>query len=193
VVDLSLRAWAPVFASLEQTLGSEIFRRLYPDWREDQRRAVEDVCAAKMARVWVAEVDGTAVGFVAIEVYNPERSMGQISMLAVDPDHQGSGIGTALTKFALDRLRDAGMKVAMLETGGEPGHAPARRTYEKAGYALPFRSLDTSRFCSRGRPLGLQNACGWLTRDRASRHFRFHTSRVLVTWLTSSDIRVSVY
>lgn len=38
VVDLSLRAWAPVFASLEQTLGSEIFERLYPDWREDQRR-----------------------------------------------------------------------------------------------------------------------------------------------------------
>jgi hypothetical protein len=27
VVDLSLRAWVPVFASLEQALGSEIFRR----------------------------------------------------------------------------------------------------------------------------------------------------------------------
>jgi hypothetical protein len=27
VVGLSLRAWAPLFASLEQALGSEIFRR----------------------------------------------------------------------------------------------------------------------------------------------------------------------
>jgi hypothetical protein len=27
VVDLSLRAWAPVFASLEQALGFEILRR----------------------------------------------------------------------------------------------------------------------------------------------------------------------
>jgi GNAT superfamily N-acetyltransferase len=62
--------------------------------------------------------------------------MGEISMLAVDPDHQGSGIGTALSKFALDRLRDAGMKVAMVEKGGEPGHAAARRTYERAGYVL---------------------------------------------------------
>ena len=65
VVDLSLRAWAPVFASLEQVLGFEIFRRQHPDWREDQRRAVEDVCAAKKGRVWVAEVGASTVGFVA--------------------------------------------------------------------------------------------------------------------------------
>jgi GNAT superfamily N-acetyltransferase len=136
VVDLSLRAWAPVFASLEHVLGSEIFGRMHPDWRKDQRRAVENVCAAKKGPVWVAEVDGTAVGFVAIELHHPERGMGEISLLAVDPDHQGGGIGTALTAFALDRLKDAGMKVAMVETGGDPGHAAARRTYEKAGYVL---------------------------------------------------------
>ena len=139
VVDLSLRAWAPVFTSLERVLGSEIFRRLHPDWSEDQRRAVEDVCAALKGRVWVAEVDEAAVGFVAIELHHPKHGMGEISMLAVDPDYQGGGIGTALTGFALDRLKDAGMKVAMVETGGDPGHAAARRTYEKAGYVrLPI-------------------------------------------------------
>ncbi len=136
VVGLSLRAWAPAFASLEQTLGSEIFRRQHPDWREDQRRAVEEVCATKKGRVWVAEAGASAVGFVAVEFDRPERSMGEISMLAVDPDHQGRGIGTALTGFALDRLKNAGMTVAMVETGGDPGHAPARRVYEKAGYTL---------------------------------------------------------
>lgn len=143
VVGLSLRAWAPAFASLERVLGSEIFRRQHPDWRVDQRRAVEDVCAAKQDRVWVAEVGGGAdagvVGFVAIELHHPERDMGEISMLAVDPGHQGGGIETALTEFALDRLKDAGMTVAMIETGGDPGHATARRTYEKAGYVhLPI-------------------------------------------------------
>jgi ribosomal protein S18 acetylase RimI-like enzyme len=139
VVDLSLRAWAPVFRSLERVLGSEIFRRQHPDWREDQRRAVEEVCAVGTDRVWVAELDARAVGFVAVELDHPERSMGEISMLAVDPDHQGGGLGTALTEFALDKLKDAGMKVAVAETGGDPGHAPARRTYEKAGYVqLPI-------------------------------------------------------
>jgi ribosomal protein S18 acetylase RimI-like enzyme len=136
VVDLSLRAWEPVFASLERVLGSDIFGRLHPDWREDQRRAVEEVLAAKERRVWVAEEDGTAVGFVAVGLFDAERSMGEISMLAVDPDHKDGGIGTALTEFALDRLKDDGMMVAMVETGGDPGHAAARRTYEKAGFAL---------------------------------------------------------
>ncbi len=139
VVALSLRAWAPAFASLERVLGPEIFGRQHPDWREDQRRAVEEVCATKKGRVWVAEVGASVVGFVAVELHQPERGMGETSMLAVDPYYQGGGIGTALTEFALDRLKDAGMTVAMVETGGDPGHAAARRTYEKAGYVhLPI-------------------------------------------------------
>jgi ribosomal protein S18 acetylase RimI-like enzyme len=137
VVDLSLRAWAPVFASLERVLGADIFGRMHPDWREDQRRAVEDVLAAKKGQVWVAEIGAsTVVGFVSVGIFDAERSVGEISMLAVDPDHQGGGIGTALTEFALDRLKDAGMAVAMVETGGDPGHAAARRTYENAGFVL---------------------------------------------------------
>ena len=136
IAELSLRAWAPVFESLERTLGPALFGRLHPDWKEDQRRAVERVCASQETRVWVAEVNGKIVGFVGTSVFDPERAMGEISILAVDPDHQASGIGTALTEFALDRLAEAGMRVAMVETGGDPGHAPARRTYEGAGFTL---------------------------------------------------------
>jgi len=73
---------------------------------------------------------------VSVGLLDAQRSMGEISMLAVDPEHQGGGIGTALTEFALERLKEAGMRVAMVETGGDPGHAAARRTYEKAGYVL---------------------------------------------------------
>ena len=136
IVELSLRAWAPVFAFLEQVLGSAVFRSMHPDWREDQRRAVEEVCASQETRVWVAEVNGQTVGFVATGVFDAERGMGEISMLAVEPDHQAGGIGTALTGFALESLKDAGMTTAMVETGGDPGHAPARRTYERAGFTL---------------------------------------------------------
>jgi ribosomal protein S18 acetylase RimI-like enzyme len=71
-------------------------------------------------RVWVAEADGAPVGFVAVELDSHEKNMGEISMLAVDPDFQGGGVGTALTEFALDRLKDAGMTVAMVETGATP-------------------------------------------------------------------------
>jgi ribosomal protein S18 acetylase RimI-like enzyme len=136
VVDLSLRAWAPVFASLERVLGSAVFRRMHTDWREDQQRAVEEVCASQDTRVWVAEENGKIVGFVATKVFDAEIRMGEITMLAVDPDHQTGGIGTALTEFALDSLQEEGMGIAMVETGGDPGHAPARRTYERAGFTL---------------------------------------------------------
>ena len=62
--------------------------------------------------------------------------IGEIEMVAVDPAHQGVGVGTALTTFALDWIRTSGIAVAMVETGADPGHAPARRTYEKAGMKL---------------------------------------------------------
>lgn len=135
VVAFSLRAWAPVFASVANVLGPAIFARLYPDWEPAQAQAVKDVCTSHVGNVWVAETGAQVVGFVAIEFHQDGRT-GEISMLAVDPDHQGHGVGTSLTEFALARIEDAGMTVAIVETGGDPGHAPARRTYEKAGYTL---------------------------------------------------------
>jgi GNAT superfamily N-acetyltransferase len=137
VVRLSLRAWAPVFDSMRNALGPEVFGELYPgpDWRVAQQKAVEDVCADESVNVWVALDADTPVGFVAVKLH-AESKMGEVYMLAVDPDAQRRGVGAALTTFALDWIKEAGMKVAMVETGGDPGHAPARRTYEKAGFGL---------------------------------------------------------
>jgi hypothetical protein len=33
-------------------------------------------------------------------------------------------------------MKDAGMSIAMVETGGDPGHEKARQTYEKVGFEL---------------------------------------------------------
>ena len=68
--------------------------------------------------------------------------MGEIHMIAVDPDFQRRGAATALTNHSLAWLKQAGMTTAMVETGGDPGHAPARRTYESAG----FRPLPIARY-----------------------------------------------
>jgi len=135
VVQLSLRAWEPVFESLEAVLAETIFGRLHPDWRADQRRAVNEVLASETNHVWVAQVATRVAGFVAVEL-DRGRRIGEVSMLAVDPDLQNGGLGTELTAFALDWISEAGMTVALVETGGDAGHAPARRTYEKAGFTL---------------------------------------------------------
>jgi GNAT superfamily N-acetyltransferase len=136
VIRLSLRAWEPVFDSIQKAMSADVYRVFYPQhWRVSQQKAVEDVCAAEDTKVWVAIEADSTVGFVAVKLHL-EDSMGEIYMVAVDPDYQGRGIGSALTEFALDWMKDTGMSIAMVETGGDPGHAPARHTYEKAGFGL---------------------------------------------------------
>jgi ribosomal protein S18 acetylase RimI-like enzyme len=125
-----------VFDSLQNAIEGEVYQTFYPDsWRVSQQKAVEDVCTAEDTKVWVAIDSGSIVGFVAVKL-DSESGIGEIYMIAVDPNRQRLGIGTALMEFALDRLKDAGMSVAMVDTGGDLGHAPARRTYEKLGFGL---------------------------------------------------------
>jgi hypothetical protein len=37
-------------------------------------------------------------------------------------------------------MKEAGMQVATVSTGGDPSHAPARRAYEKAGFTASIPS-----------------------------------------------------
>ncbi|MBE7384128.1 MAG: GNAT family N-acetyltransferase [Leptolyngbya sp. SIO1E4] len=136
VIHLSLRAWTPVFDSIQNTMNADVYQAFYPGhWRVSQQKAVEDVCAAEDTHVWVAIDAGSTVGFVAVKLHS-ENSMGEVYMVAVDPDFQGHGIGRALMEFALSWMKEAGMSIAMVDTGGDPGHAPARYTYEKVGFEL---------------------------------------------------------
>ena len=82
---------------------------------------------------WVAVDDGSTTGFVNVTFDQAERS-GEIYMIAVDPAAQRRGVASRLTEHALDEMRARGLDLAIVATGGDPGHAPARRTYEKAGF-----------------------------------------------------------
>jgi GNAT superfamily N-acetyltransferase len=137
VIELSLRAWAPVFASMEAVLGAALARLLHGlDWRDHQARSVSETLADSSKHAWVAERDVRIRGFAVAAVADPDRLIGEIVMLAVDPAHQREGVGRALTDHATAWLGDIGMRVAVIGTGGDPGHAPARRLYEDAGYRL---------------------------------------------------------
>jgi hypothetical protein len=43
--------------------------------------------------------------------------------------------------FALSRMREVGMRAATVSTGADASHAPARRAYEKAGFAAHIPSV----------------------------------------------------
>jgi ribosomal protein S18 acetylase RimI-like enzyme len=138
IVQLSLLAWEPVFKSFKQVLGPKIYPIIYPDWRKSQREGVETTCQDEKFNVLVAQVEDKVVGFVAYEL-NEENETGEVMLLAVHPEYQNLGIGTELNTVALEKMQAAGMKMAVVGTGGDKGHVPARRSYEKAGYtALPL-------------------------------------------------------
>lgn len=134
-------AWANARIYAEaRKLPDESYRRnvgafFRDDWRAAQRRAVEAACADEGMHVWVATAEPTTAGFVALKLH-PEDRMGEIYMIAVDPAFQRRGIAAALRSHAVDWFKSAGMSIAMVETGADPGHAPARRAYEAAGFSL---------------------------------------------------------
>lgn len=137
LVDLSLRAWAPVFASLRAQLGDPIFLRLHPDWLAGQAEAVRETCTNDDRHVLVAVSDNDQpIGFAAIWLNAYHSGMGAVDMIAVDPEHQRQGVARELMRLAADHMRAAGMDIAVVETGGDPGHAPARAIYEAVGYTL---------------------------------------------------------
>jgi ribosomal protein S18 acetylase RimI-like enzyme len=120
----------------------DVYNSFYPDgWRVSQLQAVEEVCTNGDIKVWVAINSDSTVGFIAVKL-DSKSNLGEIYMVAVDPDYQRRGIGAALIEFALNWMKDAGMSIAMVETGGDPGHLAARSTYEKLG----FRVLPIARY-----------------------------------------------
>ena len=81
VIELSLRAWAPGFASVEHVLqGSGVFERLHPDWRVTQRDAVTATCTSDTLSTWVVEAnaDHVVAGFVAVHL-DHDHDLGEIS------------------------------------------------------------------------------------------------------------------
>lgn len=131
VVQLSLAAWEPVFESFRTILGEGLYQRVHPDWRTDQASSVRDALARN--ETWVAVSDERVAGFVNVDFDIDQRSA-EIYMIAVDPAAQRRGIASALTDLALAEMVARGIDLAIVATGGDPGHAAARATYEKAGF-----------------------------------------------------------
>lgn len=135
IVDLSLRAWEPVFAALRPAVPSYAYDAFYPlGWSVRQAQEVEEVLDQDGASIWVA-VDPTSrvIGWVGL-LFHTAVQLGEVRIMAVEPSLHRQGIGKALLVTAERIMRKQGLKVALVDTGTDPGHAPARKTYEAAGY-----------------------------------------------------------
>ncbi len=142
VLSLALRAWKPVFPIMRKEIPSYIYQAFYPEgWEVRQCADIEATCCDGSTDMYLAFRAQQLVGFIGLRARMEDR-MGEIYVIAVDPDHQQQGVGSALIEFGFDWMRERDLALAMVETGGDGGHAPARAAYEHAG----FEQLPVARY-----------------------------------------------
>ena len=134
-------AFKPVFQSFRSIVGKEIAAVALANAEKEQGEFFEKMCTADSKhKMFVAEIGERVVGFCSVS-FDDDLKVGEIDLAAVHPDHDGKGVGAIMFDHGLKLMREAGMRVAMVGTGGDESHAPARRAYEKAGFRVGIPSV----------------------------------------------------
>jgi GNAT superfamily N-acetyltransferase len=82
--------------------------------------------------LWVAELDGRAVG--AVTLRDLGSGLARLGHLALRPEARGTGTGRRLVEVVLAAARDAGYERLELETFSDL--VPARELYRRIGFEL---------------------------------------------------------
>lgn len=122
------------------------------DWHPDQGGWSAQDLQDRLAEPWV-DLDGFLVhecdergltGFCWTKVHaDVEPPLGEIYVIAADPDAHGQGLGRALVLAGLDHLADRGLGTAMLWV--EASNLAALRLYRELGFTV----FDSHRWWSR--------------------------------------------
>lgn len=134
-------AFQPVFRSFREIVGEASAARAFATADEEQAVLLDQLCRPDSShRMFVAQIATEIVGFVSLSL-NRATGIGEIGLNAVIPSHARQGIGTRLYVFALSLMRVENMRLAMVSTGGDASHAPARRAYAKLGFGAGIPSV----------------------------------------------------
>ena len=103
-------------------------------WTGETLRQREDEPWFDPAGFLLHERDDRLAAFCWTKIHHDERpALGEIYVIAVDPDFQGLGLGSQLTLAGLASLADRAITVGMLYV--DAANTAAVRTYERLGFA----------------------------------------------------------
>lgn len=147
LIELTIEAFRPLFeAVLPQVLDPLVFAHDHGNWKDQYRKEVPSLHDHDANRfVTLAEDDRTAgwpLGYVGWQV-NPDGS-GRLEMVAVHPQARRQGVGSALCRAGLEKLKQRGVTVVHIGTGGDAFHSPARSLYESLGFT-GYPTVDYTR------------------------------------------------
>jgi mycothiol synthase len=78
------------------------------------------------------EIDGDLAGFCWTKIHEESPALGEIYVIAVNPDYQGRGFGKQLVLAGLEHLADRGISTGMLYVDRD--NAEARGLYKGLGF-----------------------------------------------------------
>jgi len=111
-------------------------------WHAEQGGWDAGTVADREAQPWfdpdgflLHERDGRLAGFCWTKIHpDNDPPLGEIYVIAVDPDFQGQGLGRSLAVAGLNWLAARGLRTAMLYVDGD--NTPALRLYEDLGFSV---------------------------------------------------------
>lgn len=112
------------------------------DWRWRKARHIDDDVGANHAGFFVAEMDGSPVGYVSTQI-DTAAGKGRIANLAVAGELRGQGIGRRLIEHALEYFRGEGLAYAVIETMAE--NAVGQYLYPACGFVAVGRQVHYAR------------------------------------------------
>ncbi|MDH4214975.1 MAG: GNAT family N-acetyltransferase [Candidatus Thorarchaeota archaeon] len=116
--------------------GEDIYNALRnPEisWEERKAKQNHELFAEHPEYVWVLENDDDLFGFVTFKL-DREIGYGLLDNNGVLPQYAGKGWGKFMYRHVLQYLRAQNIKIAIVETGLDDPHIPARSAYESVGF-----------------------------------------------------------
>jgi ribosomal protein S18 acetylase RimI-like enzyme len=99
-----------------------------PTWVE-----IKEIVDSQAVILLVARDEGKLVGMLSLVVFRiPTGVRGWIEDVVVNQETRGKGVGEALTRAALDRAKEIGVKTVDLTS--RPSREAANRLYQRVGF-----------------------------------------------------------
>ena len=132
---LETRAFTPADVDEFVTVNNRAFR-----WHPEQGGLTTDDVRDRMAEPWfdadgfrLHHRDGRLAGFCWTKIHaDHDPPLGEIYVIAVDPDFSGQGLGKRMTVAGLEWLAGRGLAVGMLYV--ESDNHPANVVYRRIGF-----------------------------------------------------------